>query len=99
MVMDNRELVAVEQGLEILNRCAGTFNVVTISRVKGPLSEEIVRQALDLIQDRRPRLNSRIVGSLDSLRFEGGGMQIPLRFDKSIYRQRNQVERCFNRLK
>ena len=97
--MDNRKLVAIEQGLEILNRCASTFNVVTISRVKGPLSEELVRQALDLIQDRHPCLNSRIVGSLDSLRFEGGGMQIPLRFDKSIYRQRNQVERCFNRLK
>lgn len=35
--MDNRKLVAIEQGLEILNRCASTFNVVTISRVKGPL--------------------------------------------------------------
>ncbi len=61
--MENRELVAIEQGLEILNRCASTFNVVTISRVKGPLSEEILRQALDLIQYRHPRLNSR--SSLD----------------------------------
>lgn len=40
--MDNRKLVAIEQGLEILSRCASTFNVVTISRVKGP-SEELVR--------------------------------------------------------
>ena len=94
-----RELSPLEQAMEVLNRRASSPNVITICRITGPLSEQIIRQALDLIQCRHPRLNSRIVGSLDSIRFEGGGMQIPLRFDKSIYRQRNQVERCFNRLK
>ncbi len=65
--------------MEILNRCAGSFNIVTISRVRGGLKEEIVRQALDLIQTRHPRLNSRIVGALDSLCFDCGAIKIPLR--------------------
>jgi NRPS condensation-like uncharacterized protein len=69
----NRKLGRVEQAMEILNRCAKTWNIVTISRIKGPLSEEIVRQALDLIQSRHPRLNSRIVSSFNSLRFETEG--------------------------
>jgi NRPS condensation-like uncharacterized protein len=77
---DNRELVPIEQAMEVLNRVAGSFNVVTISRIKGLLSEEIVRQALDLAQRRHPRLHCRIVGSLNSLRFETEGTQkIPLR--------------------
>ncbi|MBW4630468.1 MAG: hypothetical protein KME30_00785 [Iphinoe sp. HA4291-MV1] len=75
----NRELTAVEHNIEVLNRCSGSFNVVTISRVKGALSEEILRQALDLIQFRHPRLNSRIVETLDSLCFEVGVGKIPLR--------------------
>lgn len=78
-MLDNRKLFPVEQTMEILNRRACSYNVVTISRIKGFLSEEIVRQALDLLQVRHPRLNSRIVGSLDSLRFETEGTQkIPL---------------------
>lgn len=77
---DNRELVPLEQAMEVLNRVAGSYNVVTISRIKGDLYPAIVRQALDFIQHRHPRLNSRIVGSLDSLRFETQGTQkIPLR--------------------
>jgi NRPS condensation-like uncharacterized protein len=79
-MINNRKLVALEQAMEILNRRAGSYNVVTASRIKGPLSEELVRQALDLVQHRHPRLNSRIVGSLDNLRFETEGTQkIPLR--------------------
>ncbi|WP_155968243.1 phthiocerol/phthiodiolone dimycocerosyl transferase family protein [Kamptonema formosum] len=79
-MINNRELVPIEQAMEILNRQAGSFNVVTISRVKGPLTEEVVRQALNLVQCRHQRLNCRIVGSLDSLRFETEGTQkIPLR--------------------
>lgn len=69
----NRKLGRVEQAMEMLNRCAKTWNVVTISRIKGPVSEEIVRLALDLIQHRHPRLNSRIVGSLNNLRFQTEG--------------------------
>ncbi len=79
-MINNRDLVPIEQAMEILNRQAGSFNVVTISRVKGPLTEEVVRQALNLVQCRHQRLNCRIVGSLDSLRFETEGTQkIPLR--------------------
>lgn len=76
---EDRVLVPIEQAMEVLNRVAGSFNVVTISRINGPLSEAILRQALDLAQHRHPRLNSRIVGSLDNLRFEKGMQKIPLR--------------------
>jgi len=75
----NRKLAPNEQSMEILNRCAGSYHIVTISRVKGGLKEEIVRQALELIQTRHPRLNSCIVGTLDNLRFEFGARKIPLR--------------------
>ncbi|MBW4634914.1 MAG: alcohol acetyltransferase [Iphinoe sp. HA4291-MV1] len=84
----NRKLGRVEQALEILNRCAKTWNVVTISRIKGPLSEEILRQALDLIQHRHPRLNSRIVGSLNSLRFQTEGTP------KIALRVVNKLDNC-----
>jgi Condensation domain len=77
---ENRELVSVEQAMEIMNRYSGSYNVVIMSRISGPLTEEIVRKALDLVQSRHPRLNCRIVGELDSLRFETEGTEkIPLR--------------------
>ncbi|NEO03030.1 MAG: alcohol acetyltransferase, partial [Moorea sp. SIO3I7] len=41
----DRKLVPIEEGTEILNRLAKSSYVVTMSRVKGPLSEEILRQA------------------------------------------------------
>ena len=78
-VKTNRALSPFEQNLEILNR-HGSSHVVTISRITGPLSEEIVRQALDLVQHRHPHLNSHIVGSLNKLYFENKQTQkIPLR--------------------
>src|SRR5579883_272265 len=80
----NRKLAPNEQSMEILNCCAGSFNVVTTSHIQGGLNEKIVRQALDLIQSRHPRLNSRIVGNLDSLRFVFGAAKIPLRV---VYKQ------------
>lgn len=73
-----RELSPLEQAMEVLNRRASSSNVITICRITGPLSEQIIRQALDLIQCRHPRLNSRIVGELDSLYFQSGAMRIPL---------------------
>lgn len=88
--LENRKLVPIEQGMEIANRYSGTFNVVTISRITGPLTEEIVRKALDLVQSRHPRLNSRIVGELHSLCFETEETQkIPLRV--AIDRQFNDI--------
>ncbi len=85
-MINNRQLVPMEQAMEILNRRAGSYNVVTASRIKGPLREELVRQALDLVQRRHPRLNSRIVGALDNLRFETEGTQkIPLRVVNKLH--------------
>lgn len=72
-MITNRKLGRLEQAMEILNCSAKTWNVVTISRIKGPLSEEILSQALDLIQCRHPRLNCRIVGSINSLHFQTEG--------------------------
>ena len=76
---DNRKLASSEQALEIMNRCANSLHVVTIGRVIGPLTAEILRPALDLLQKRHPRLNSRIIGSLNNMRFEDGAIKIPLR--------------------
>jgi NRPS condensation-like uncharacterized protein len=75
----NRKLAPIEQSMEILNCCASSINIVTISHIKGALNEKIIRQAINLIQFRHPRLSSRIIGNLDSLRFEGGATEIPLR--------------------
>ncbi len=86
--MENRELGPMEKAMTILDRRACAFNVVTISRIKGPLSVEIVRQSLDQVLRRHSRLNSRIVGSLDSLRFEVGGTPcIPLRVVDRLHNQ------------
>ncbi|MDM9385354.1 condensation domain-containing protein [Chlorogloeopsis sp. ULAP01] len=65
--------------MEILNRRATTYNIVTTCRIKGIFSEEILRQALEVLQTRHPRLNCRIVGRLNSLRFETATVEIPLR--------------------
>lgn len=57
---ENRKLGCLEQSMEFLNSRAKTWNIVTISRIKGPLSEEVLRQALDVIYYRHSRLNSHI---------------------------------------
>jgi len=77
-MQDNRKLASSEQALEIMNRCANSLHVVTIGRLIGPLTAEVLRPALDLLQKRHPRLNSRIMGSLNNLRFEDGATKIPL---------------------
>ncbi len=82
---NDRELDSNEQALEILNRCANSLHVVTTSRIAGQLTAEILRPALNLLQKRHPRLSSRIVGSLNSLRFEDGAVSIPLRVVKKNY--------------
>lgn len=73
--------------MEILNRCAGSFNVLTISRVKGDLNEEIVSVALNLLQKRHPRLKCRITGTLDNLCFADGNEKIPLRVVEQQHRE------------
>lgn len=77
---DDRNLIAMEQGMELFNRYANSLNVVIISKIQGLIGNEVLRQSLDLVQLRHPRLNSHIVGSLDSLRFKTEGTEkIPLK--------------------
>jgi NRPS condensation-like uncharacterized protein len=86
----DRKLSSYEQALEILNHRATTYNIVTICRINGLLSEEVIRQALELLQARHPRLNCRIVNKLDGLRFESGDIEIPLRVVKKLDSQQWQ---------
>ncbi len=77
---DDRPLSIPEQGFELLSRSSRSWVAMFISCIRGPLTEKIVRRALDMIQSRHPRLNVRIVGPDDNLRFESEGTaQIPLR--------------------
>ena len=76
---NNRALSGTEQAMELLNRQSGSLNIVTISRIKGEIRKEILRQALDAVQSIHPLLNSRIVGTLDHLEFTNQGTgKIPL---------------------
>ncbi|MEM6403963.1 MAG: condensation domain-containing protein, partial [Cyanobacteria bacterium P01_D01_bin.116] len=77
-MLENRELVAHEQSMEVLNNLAASLNIVTISRIKGIIAEELLRQALDIIQSRHPLLNSRIVAKKNSFFFEAGADKISL---------------------
>jgi len=75
----------MEQTYERMNRLGVPLNIVTICRIKGPLNADILRKALDFSQHRHPRLNSRIIGSLEHLRFETEGTQkIPLRVIEGV---------------
>ena len=79
----DRKLGVIEEAMELLNQQANTWNVVTISRIKSSiylLKEEILRQAIQLAQQRHPRLRSQIIDSLSSLHFKTNeNLEIPLR--------------------
>ncbi|MEO0687761.1 MAG: condensation domain-containing protein, partial [Cyanobacteria bacterium J06649_11] len=77
-MLETRELAAPEQAMEILNHLAASFHIVTISRIKGILNEELLRKALDITQNRHPLLNARIVPKSNSFWFEAGADKIPL---------------------
>jgi len=78
--------------MEILNEYANSAQVIAISRITGALTPEILRQSLDLVQQRHPRLNCRIVGSVDNLCFETEGTEkIPLRVIKASTADQWQV--------
>jgi NRPS condensation-like uncharacterized protein len=70
-----RKLGDVEQAMEILNRRAKTWNLVTISRIKGNFQEAVLRQSLDIIQYRHPRLNSHIVHFRKGFYFQTTGTE------------------------
>jgi NRPS condensation-like uncharacterized protein len=80
--MLNRQLATHEQAMEILNNLAASFHIVTISRIKGILKEELLRQALDISQSHHPLLNARIIPKSNSFWFESGADKIPLSFVK-----------------
>ncbi len=77
-MLKNRQLAPHEQAMEILNNLAASFHIVTISRIKGIISGELLRQALDVVQTRHPLLNSRIVAKSNSFWFESGADKISL---------------------
>ncbi|QSJ21036.1 alcohol acetyltransferase [Nostoc sp. UHCC 0702] len=68
-MVENRKLGCLEQCMEVLNNRAKTWNIVTISRIKGPLNEGVLRQALEIIHYRHLPLNSHIVSDKKSLYF------------------------------
>ncbi|MEB3277790.1 MAG: condensation domain-containing protein [Lyngbya sp.] len=75
----NRVLSVNEQAMELLNRQKGSFNIVTITRIKGKIREEFLRKSLEAVQRIHPLLNSRIIGTLNSLEFTTDGTEkIPL---------------------
>ncbi|WGV28973.1 phthiocerol/phthiodiolone dimycocerosyl transferase family protein [Halotia branconii] len=84
-MIHNRKLGRLEQAMETLNSQAKTWNIVTISRIKGALSKEVLRQSLDKVQCRHPRLNSHIVRSQNRLYFQTEGTaKIALRVVKKL---------------
>ncbi|WP_161809832.1 phthiocerol/phthiodiolone dimycocerosyl transferase family protein [Lyngbya aestuarii] len=66
---NNRVLSTTEQAMELLNRYNGSFNIVTIARIKGKISEEFLRKALDGVQRIHPLLNCRIIETPNDLKF------------------------------
>ena len=56
-----RQLSSLETTMELLNQRAKTWNLVTISRIRGYIHKPVLREALDLLQYRHLVLNSHIV--------------------------------------
>ena len=80
----DRRLIPIEQSKEILNRRLGSSNVLVASRISGPLTPELLRRALDILQRRHPRLSSTIEGPDEDLRFrDGQAAPIPLAVERS----------------
>jgi 2C-methyl-D-erythritol 2,4-cyclodiphosphate synthase len=85
-MIDDRPLIAMEQGMELFNRYANSLNVVIFSKIKGIIAPDVLRKSLDLVQYRHPRLNSHIVGSLNNLHFKTEGTtKIPLNIVINYY--------------
>lgn len=81
----NRELSFTENMFEMFHELGATL-VVYAARIEGEISPNIVKQALDLIQQRHPMLQVHIVRSGDNLYFQSQGTQaIPLRLIAKQY--------------
>ncbi|MEL6879885.1 MAG: condensation domain-containing protein [Cyanobacteria bacterium J06607_10] len=64
-----RRLSPVEEGFEAFNQIASSLNVVTISRIKGFMSQEALEQALRIAEQRHPQLQCCIRGVPGMFRF------------------------------
>lgn len=74
-----RKLGTLETTMEILNQRAKTWNIVTISRVRGNLQPPLLRQSLDIIQQHHPQLNYRIINIDNNYYFQSSNIhKIPL---------------------
>jgi NRPS condensation-like uncharacterized protein len=74
-----RKLGQLETLMEILNQRAKTWNIVTISRVRGNLQPSILKQSLNILQHRHPQLNYRIINIDNNYYFQNSDIQkIPL---------------------
>lgn len=63
----SRKLTNLEKGLELFNLRGSTFNIVIINKISGILSTDLVRQALDALQEQTPFLQCRIAESNQDL--------------------------------
>ena len=64
-----RKLMPLEREMENLNRLASSLNIVTISKVKGSISQDALKSALAIAQKRHPQLRSYIDGLGNELAF------------------------------
>jgi NRPS condensation-like uncharacterized protein len=71
----NRKLGRLEQAMEILNSRAKTWNLVTISRIKGQINTEVLQKSLEIVQYRHPLLNARIIQFRNSYYFQTVGAE------------------------
>lgn len=72
-----RILSPLEEGFESLNKISSTFNVVTISKIKGFISKETLEHARKMVEQRHPKLTCCIDGP-------SGMMGFSKRFKKSV---------------
>jgi len=96
--ISNRNLSSLEYSFEILNQFSGALNTIFYSRIKGKLTESVVRKAIDYIQSRHLYLQSRIVGHPDNLRFETDETtMIPLRVINNHVQWQDVVDEELNK--
>lgn len=93
----SRKLNINEEVMEIFNLQGGIFNIVTISKIKNHLAENILREALDILQNQIPWLKCRIVNDGGQLYFTTEATEkIPLEVivtsDKDLYLEKIKVE-------
>jgi hypothetical protein len=84
----NRKLGLIENLFEILHDLGAMIDV-NVARIEGPITPEILQQALDLVQKRHPMLQVHIVESVDGFYFQSDSTyKIPLRvIDKQYENQ------------